>query len=97
MSDLHGRVGRLEREMSERAAPWRWRALLAPYFTEPVYDGHREALLDALCGPNPMYAFEAREGSDGVSEADVGRYLIFWWTRRGPPVVLQIRRKVAGE
>lgn len=91
MSDLQGRVGRLEREMSAQAAPWRWRELLAPYFTEPVYEEHREALLDALCGPNPSYAFEAREGPDR------GRYFIFWWTRQGPPVILQIQRRVAGE
>ena len=87
----------MEREMSERAAPWRWRALLAPYFVDPVYDGHREALLDALCGPNPTYAFEGEDDPDDPDSQEGGRYFVFWWTRRGPPVVLQIRRRVAGE
>jgi hypothetical protein len=91
MSDLRGRVGRLELDINARPSPARWRALLAPYFTAPVYDSHREALLDALCGPNPAYHFAVEDGPDR------GQFYIFWWTRSGPPVVMHIQRRVASE
>jgi hypothetical protein len=91
MSDLQGRIGRLEQDINARPSPARWRALLAPYFTSHAYDGHREALLDALCGPNPAYHFAVEGGPEQ------GRYSIFWWTRSGPPVVMRIQRVGAGE
>lgn len=86
MSDLRGRIGRLEQGIDEQSGPARWRTLLAPYFTSPVYDGHRDALLYTLCGAHPAYQFEVEDGSDR------GHYYIFWWARSGAPVVMHIQR-----
>lgn len=93
MSDLRSRIGRLEQDMSERLGPSEWRASLEPYFAASAYAEHREALLDALCGPNPSYHFGAPDGSDGP---DSGHYFVSWWTRSGPPVVIHVTR-VSGE
>lgn len=62
------------------------RAYLARRFAAAVYDAHRAALIDALCGPEPRYTFEIYDAAGGVQE----RYLISWLEREqgGPPVTI---------
>ena len=89
MSDLQGRIDLLEQNISAMSGPSSWRKRLALYFTAPVYDSYRDALFDALCGPNPAYHFEVNDGPDR------GHFYVFWWARDDQPVILRIQR--AGE
>jgi hypothetical protein len=77
----------MERTVGSWRTPARRREFLARYFTDSVYEGHREALLDALCGPSWSYSFDV--GGDGP---DRGHYLIGWGKDSNPPFVFHIQR-----
>ena|SRR5690242_8159587 len=75
---LARRVRHLERSIQPDLHAQR-RAYLAQFFASSEYDGHREALLEALCSdaPCPRYEFYTADRY----------YLINWGVRHHPPLV----------
>jgi hypothetical protein len=62
-----------------------WRGYLAPYCAAPEYDAHRVAILQALCGPDPRFIFEAPDLGYAEGRAV---YVVTWRQQvEVPPVV----------
>jgi hypothetical protein len=62
---------------------------LAEYFAAPQYDGHRAAIIAALCGDEPRYRFRQQEEGDPPDHPS--SYQITWPDRSRPPLVIRIR------
>lgn len=59
------------------------RAYLARYFASSRYEGHREAIVRALCSGFPQYSFQVE--SDPHEGGRPTFYLVSWWNRGGGP------------
>lgn len=84
---LAARLGKAQAAMTPSSAAWR--ELLTTHFAAPVYDAHRAAIIETLCGPKPFYQFQLTYERDGQPWADV--HIVSWPERkagRAPDVVI---------
>ena len=88
--DLRREVRGLRAQVEALRPRYRAADYLRAYFGEPVFDGHRAAIVAALLSPQAGYSFVQQEEGDSLGYPS--RYVLCWWDRSQAPVCIRMCR-----